>query len=133
MLLSNPLTGFPPIRFRSERRQVAVQMAFQFIVENDAERAAPGGRDPRDFVLVEPVELRVVFCLAGFYETVVHGLGVWQAGRVPNKPLARLRQSEDANCISFARRDAFFRQNPLMLQAAHSVLHSAGMPLVSET
>src|SRR5216684_2412015 len=97
MLFSNPLTGLPHIRFRGERRQVAVQMAFQFIVENDAERAAPGARDPRDFVLVEAVKLSVVFCLAGFYETVVHGLGVGQAGRGPNKSLARLRQSEDAN------------------------------------
>jgi hypothetical protein len=90
-------------------------------------------RDPRDFVLVQAVEFRVVFCLAGFYQTVIDGLGVGQTARRHNEPLTGLRQREYPSGLSFTDCDGFFRQQPLLLQAADFTFHAACVALVSET
>jgi len=74
-----------------------------------------------------------MFCFAGFYQTVVHGLGVGQTTRGLNEPLAGLCQSEDSGGLSVANRDGFFRQQSLLLQPADFAFHAACVALVSET
>ena len=65
MLFGNLVFAFWVVFFGAEQCEVAIQVLFKFVVENDAERLATGALDACDFFLVKAVEIGIVFRFAG--------------------------------------------------------------------
>ena len=78
--------------FRSKKRQIVIQIALNFVVEQHADWAAFAALDASSFFLIEPVEIGVVSDFAGFAQAVVNGLVVGQLVGVPEKAVPGFRQ-----------------------------------------
>ncbi len=59
--------------------EIAIQILFQFIVEDHADGTTARRFDPFDFRLIEAVQIRIVFCLAWFRKAVIDRLPIWHA------------------------------------------------------
>ena len=81
--------------FRSQQGQIVIQIPFEFIVEEHADRAASAALDAGNFLLIEPVEIGVVFDFAGFHQAVVDGLVVGHLIRVLENAMPGFRKGHD--------------------------------------
>ena len=52
----------------SKQCQVAIQILFQFVIENDAERPGSGVLDPRRLFLIEAIQISIVLRFSGLQQ-----------------------------------------------------------------
>ena len=92
--LGDSFAHFFRLLFRCERGEFAVQIALQFVVENDAGDTSACCLDALGLRLVQAIEIGIVFCFAGLHEPVIDDLVFRDDARASRKPGSFLRQRE---------------------------------------
>ncbi len=70
--------------------QLAIQISFQFVVQNNAHRTATGALDSGRLLLIKAVQSRVVLGFFRFVESVVRGLLFGQTARASKEVVTTL-------------------------------------------
>ena len=78
MLFGNFRLALEVVFFRAQQSEIAIQISFDFVVEDDANRAAARALDAGGLFLVEAIEVGIVFRLARFEQAVIDGLVLGQ-------------------------------------------------------
>ncbi len=93
MALGDLFEGFRRPSFLVESCEIAIEIPFEFVVENHARDDLRSIRSVR-FRLIQAVEVRIVFCFAWLGKSVIDGLFVWHAPRFSDQPRTPFGQGE---------------------------------------
>ena len=74
VLFGDQFLGVGIVFLWAERDEVAIEIPLEFIVENDAQRPAARAFDPAGLLLIEAVQIGVVFGLSRLHQTVINVL-----------------------------------------------------------
>ena len=110
--------------FRSEQGQIAIQIPLQFVVEKHADRSASAALDAGSFLLIEPVEIGVVFDFTGFHQAVVDGLVVGHLVRVLEKAMPGFCERDNAQRLLLRDFKGVVPDQGLACERANVLLHS---------
>jgi hypothetical protein len=108
----------------AEAGALAIEVAFQFVVENDAERATAGLLDSVCLGVEEAIERGVVFGFPRFDDSVEDRLILGKAVRGTKEPLPCLRETNDPDGSAMGSREGSFDDESLMLKVTQVAFHA---------
>jgi hypothetical protein len=113
-------------------RQIGVEVAFDLVVQLDADDFAATAFDFIADLVIEAVEFGIVERFFGLLETVVGSLVRTKESAVGEGPMAFLGERHGANWGKVGIHDGSLFHKPLAAQVREIVLHLGGVAVVGE-
>ena len=112
--------------------QIGVEVAFDLVVQLDADDFAATAFDFIADLVIEPIEFGIVERFFGLLETVVGDLVRTKESAVGESPMAFLGERHGANRGKVGIHDGSLLHKPLAAQVREIVVHAGGVAVVGE-
>src|SRR5713226_8044894 len=119
------------VPIRSKQGEIAIQILLEFVVEDDSGRSASSPRDSGSLLLIEAVEIGIVFDFSRLQQSVIDDLFIRELVRAREKAVAGFRERKHSQRFLLRDFDGLVGEQTLLTEVAYVLLHSLAISLVS--